>query len=169
MPAKAVAGQETQLLKDIENLPRGSRFPRSEILAGLRLNADGLIPAIAQQHDTGEVLMMAWMNEEALNETLATGRVCYYSRSRRRLWRKGESSGQIQRLKELYIDCDGDALLLRVDQTGPACHTGRSNCFFFRVEGDEVVIAADPLIDPEALYGTQGESSPASESAKAPQ
>lgn len=141
------------MLKDIENLPRGSRLPRSEVLAGLRLNADGLIPAITQQHDTGEVLMMAWMNEEALNETLATGRVCYYSRSRGRLWRKGESSGQVQHLKGLYIDCDGDTLLLRVDQTGPACHTGRSGCFFFRVDGNEVVITANPLIDPETLYG----------------
>lgn len=146
------------MLKDIENLPRGSRLPRSEVLAGLRLNADGLIPAIAQQHDTGEVLMMAWMNEEALNETLATGRVCYYSRSRGRLWRKGESSGQVQHLKGLYIDCDGDTLLLRVDQTGPACHTGRSSCFFFRVDGDEVVVVANPLIDPRTLYNGRGAS-----------
>lgn len=143
------------MLKDIENLPRGSRFPREEILDRLRLNADGLIPAIAQQHDTGEVLMMAWMNAEALEETLTTGRVCYFSRSRGRLWRKGESSGQIQRLKGLYIDCDGDTLLLRVDQTGPACHTGRSNCFFLRVDGHEVVITDNPLIDPDALYGKE--------------
>ena len=157
------------MLKDIENLPRGSRFPRSEVLAGLRLNADGLIPAIAQQHDTGEVLMMAWMNREALNETLATGRVCYYSRSRGRLWRKGESSGQVQHLKGLYIDCDGDTLLLRVDQTGPACHTGRSNCFFFRVDGDEVVITANPLIDPETLYSRPGASSAGARSPKDPQ
>ncbi len=156
------------MLKDIENRPRGSRFQRSEILAALKLNADGLIPAIAQQHDTGEVLMMAWMNREALDETLATGRVCYYSRSRGKLWRKGESSGQVQRLKGLYIDCDGDTLLLRVDQPGPACHTGRSNCFFFRVDGDEAVVTADPLIDPETLYGTAGASSPDPKSAKDP-
>lgn len=146
------------MLKDIENLPRGSRLPLSEVLAGLRLNPDGLIPAIAQQHDTGEVLMMAWMNTEALNETLATGRVCYYSRSRGRLWRKGESSGQVQHLKGLYVDCDGDTLLLRVDQTGPACHTGRSSCFFFRVDGDEVVVVANPLIDPRTLYSGRGAS-----------
>ncbi len=157
------------MLKDIENLPRGSRFSRSEIFAGLRLNADGLIPAIAQQHDTGEVLMMAWMNEEALNETLATGRVCYFSRSRNRLWRKGESSGQVQQLKGLYIDCDGDTLLLRVDQTGPACHTGRSNCFFLRVDGDEVVITTNPLIDPETLYGGHGASGANAGSPKDPQ
>jgi phosphoribosyl-AMP cyclohydrolase len=149
------------MLKDIENLPMGSRFPREEILGRLKLNAEGLIPAIAQQHDTGEVLMLAWMNAEALNETMTTGRVCYFSRSRGRLWRKGESSGQIQRLKGLYIDCDGDTLLLRVDQTGPACHTGRSNCFFLRVDGHDVVITSDPLIDPETLYGSHGEPSPA--------
>jgi phosphoribosyl-AMP cyclohydrolase len=147
------------MLKDIENLPRGSRLPREEVLGRLKLNAEGLIPAIAQQHDTGEVLMMAWMNAEALEETLTTGRVCYFSRSRGRLWRKGESSGQIQLLKGLYIDCDGDTLLLRVDQTGPACHTGRSNCFFLRVDGHEVVVTANPLIDPEVLYGSDPASS----------
>jgi phosphoribosyl-AMP cyclohydrolase len=141
------------MLKDIENQPRGRRFPLAEVLAHLRRNEDGLIHAVAQQHDTGEVLMMAWMNEEALNETLATGRVCYFSRSRGRLWRKGERSGQVQYLKGLYIDCDGDTLLLRVDQTGPACHTGRSNCFFLRVDGDEVVVTTNPIIDPETLYG----------------
>src|SRR3546814_999616 len=91
--------------------------------------AAGLVPAIAQQHDTGEVLMMAWINRDAIAETLASGRVCYWSRSRRSLWRKGESSGQIQRLVELLVDCDGDTLLLRVDQTGVACHTGRRSCF----------------------------------------
>lgn len=93
-------------------------------------NQDGLVPAVAQQHDTGEVLMLAWMNKEALEETLATGRVCYWSRSRRRLWRKGETSGHTQRLVEARLDCDGDTILLLVDQTGPACHTGARSCFF---------------------------------------
>ncbi len=93
-------------------------------------NAAGLVPAIAQQHDTGEVLMLAWMNAESVAETLATGRVCYWSRSRQALWRKGETSGHIQRLVEMRVDCDGDALLLRVEQTGPACHTGSRSCFF---------------------------------------
>jgi phosphoribosyl-AMP cyclohydrolase len=93
-------------------------------------DANGLVPAIAQQHDSGEVLMLAWMNKEALAETLATGRVCYWSRSRRRLWRKGETSGHVQRLVEARLDCDGDTILLRVDQTGPACHTGARTCFF---------------------------------------
>lgn len=118
----------------------------------LSFNADGLIPVIAQQHDTGEVLMLAWMNREALDETLATGRVCYYSRSRGRLWRKGESSGQVQKLLELRLDCDGDTILLQVDQTGVACHTGRRNCFFTALRDGDWVEIAKPEISPEALY-----------------
>ncbi len=99
-------------------------------MAEIAYNAQGLVPAIAQQHDTGEVLMLAWMNAESVAETLATGRVCYWSRSRQALWRKGETSGNIQRLVEMRLDCDGDAVLLRVEQTGPACHTGERSCFF---------------------------------------
>src|SRR5689334_5167366 len=94
------------------------------LLAEIRFDANGLVPAIAQQHDTGEVLMMAWMNRDSIAETLATGRVCYWSRSRGGLWRKGETSGQTQHLKELRIDCDGDTILLLVHQDGVACHTG---------------------------------------------
>lgn len=135
-----------------ERAPVGSRRPLKEVLDALAYNRDGLIPAIAQQHDSQEVLMLAWMNREAIQETLATGRVCYWSRSRRRLWRKGEQSGQIQRLREMRLDCDGDALLLLVDQTGPACHTGRASCFYHTVRGDRVEINAAPLIDPDALY-----------------
>ena len=93
-------------------------------------NGTGLIAAIAQEDSSDEVLMLAWMNRAALLETLTTGRVCYWSRSRQRLWRKGEESGHVQRLVRLRLDCDRDALLLRVEQTGPACHTGRHNCFF---------------------------------------
>jgi phosphoribosyl-AMP cyclohydrolase len=115
-------------------------------------NEDGLIPVIAQQHDTGEVLMLAWMNRAALDETIATGRVCYYSRSRGKLWRKGESSGQIQKLVELRLDCDGDTILALVDQTGVACHTGRRNCFFSALRDGEWVEIAQPEISPEALY-----------------
>lgn len=126
-----------------------------EIRAALKFNSDGLIPCIAQQHDNGEVLMMAWMNAEALDETLKNQRVCYFSRSRQKLWRKGESSGQVQLLKEIRIDCDGDALLLVVDQTGPACHTGRQSCFYHVIKGDEATIATAPLIDPDELYGKQ--------------
>jgi len=115
-------------------------------------NADGLIPVIAQQHDTGEVLMLAWMNREALDETLATGRVCYFSRSRGKLWRKGETSGQVQKLIELRLDCDGDTILLQVDQTGVACHTGRRNCFFSALRDGEWVEIAKPEINAEELY-----------------
>jgi phosphoribosyl-AMP cyclohydrolase len=136
-----------------ERAKLGDSLPWQEVRRKLKLNADGLIPAIAQQHDSGEVLMMAWMNLEALDETLATGRVCYWSRSRGKLWRKGESSGQVQQLKELRLDCDGDTLLLLVEQTGPACHTGRRNCFYNAVRGDRVEVVAEPLIDPRQLYG----------------
>ena len=108
------------------------------MLAVLVFDEQGLVPAIAQQHDTGEVLMVAWMNRESIAETLASGQVCYWSRSRRQLWRKGETSGHRQRLVELLVDCDGDTLLLKVDQEGPACHTGRRTCFFRRVESGEL-------------------------------
>ena len=124
-----------------------------EIADAVAFDADGLVPAIAQQHDTGETLMMAWMNRDALAETLATGRVCYWSRSRQALWRKGERSGQHQRLVELRIDCDGDTLLLRVEQTGAACHTGQRSCFYRAVDGETLVTLTDPIADPEALYG----------------
>lgn len=119
----------------------------------IKFDANGLVPAIAQQHDTGEVLMMAWMNRAAIEETQATGRVCYWSRSRQALWRKGESSGQVQSLKELIIDCDGDTLLLKVDQVGVACHTGRRSCFYRAVRGGEMVEIMPVEVDPEALYG----------------
>ncbi|WP_456308257.1 phosphoribosyl-AMP cyclohydrolase [Roseomonas rosulenta] len=125
----------------------------TRFLAALRFDAAGLVPCIAQQHDTGEVLMMAWMNAAAVAETLATGRVCYWSRSRNALWRKGESSGQVQRLVDLRIDCDGDTLLALVDQTGVACHTGRRNCFFQALRDDALVEISQPLVDPKALYG----------------
>ncbi|MCK5726694.1 MAG: phosphoribosyl-AMP cyclohydrolase [Thiotrichaceae bacterium] len=121
-------------------------------IAELTYNDDGLIAAIAQQQDTGEVLMMAWMNQESIIESLNTGRVCYWSRSRQAFWRKGESSGQIQKLKSLRFDCDKDTLLLTVDQTGVACHTGRRNCFYHLVQGEEVIIDSEPLIDPKELY-----------------
>ncbi|MBN8874590.1 MAG: phosphoribosyl-AMP cyclohydrolase [Rhodospirillales bacterium] len=126
---------------------------QDEILGLIRFDAAGLVPAIAQQHDTGEVLMMAWMNAEAVRETLATGRVCYYSRSRKGLWRKGETSGQAQHLHELRIDCDGDTLLVLVHQEGVACHTGRRSCFYRAVRDGAVVEIAAPEVSPEALYG----------------
>ncbi len=100
------------------------------LLAAVRFDAEGLVPAIAQAHATGEVLMLAYMNRQALEETLATRRVCYWSRSRRGLWRKGETSGHVQHLVAVALDCDGDTLLIQVDQVGPACHTGARSCFF---------------------------------------
>lgn len=109
--------------------------------ASLRFDDRGLIPAIAQDHDNGEVLMMAWMNAQSLAKTLESGRVTYWSRSRNALWTKGETSGNIQELVELRIDCDRDCLLLRVRQTGPACHTNRRSCFYTALrDGDEAEI-----------------------------
>ena len=103
---------------------------RADFLKAVSFNGDGLVPAIAQDAKTGAVLMLAWMNREALEKTLATGAVTYWSRSRQSLWTKGETSGHTQKLVEIYVDCDGDALLLKVDQTGPACHTGEAVCFY---------------------------------------
>jgi phosphoribosyl-AMP cyclohydrolase len=122
-------------------------------ISALQYNSDGLIPAIAQQHDTGEVLMMAWMNAKSIQESLNTGRVCYWSRSRQKYWRKGEESGQIQMLKAMRFDCDNDTILLMVDQIGPACHTGRKTCFYKLVQDQTVIIDSEPLIDPKTLYG----------------
>jgi phosphoribosyl-AMP cyclohydrolase len=124
-----------------------------DAIAEIAFDAQGLVVAIAQQHDSGEVLMVAWMNRDAVRETLRTGNVCYWSRSRMKLWRKGESSGQSQRLVELRVDCDGDALLLRVDQAGVACHTGRRDCFFRVVRDGKLVTDKPVLVDPEKLYG----------------
>ncbi|MGA9469512.1 MAG: phosphoribosyl-AMP cyclohydrolase [Candidatus Macondimonas sp.] len=118
-------------------------------------NADGLVPAIAQDADSGQVLMLAWMNRAALTETLASGRAVYWSRSRRALWRKGETSGHSQQVREVRLDCDGDAVLLRVTQAGGiACHTGRSSCFFRRWEPASGWETIDPVLkDPEDIYG----------------
>ena len=123
-----------------------------KVIGELAFNENGLVPAIAQQADTGEVLMMAWMNADAVRETLATGRVCYWSRSRGALWRKGETSGQVQELREFRWDCDSDTILLQVDQTGVACHTGRRNCFFNAVRDGDVVVIAEVEKDPGELY-----------------
>jgi phosphoribosyl-AMP cyclohydrolase len=115
-------------------------------------NADGLVLAVAQQHDSGEVLMVAWMDRSALAHTLTSGQVHYWSRSRGKLWRKGESSGQDQRLIEMRLDCDGDALLLLVDQKGVACHTGRRNCFFRAIRNGKLETIAEVTVDPGKLY-----------------
>ena len=122
-------------------------------LEAVRFDGRGLVAAVAQQHDSGEVLMLAWMNRDAVAETLATGQVCYWSRSRGALWRKGETSGQVQRLVEMRLDCDGDALLLLVDQAGVACHTGRRSCFYRAARDGAPAEFAAPEVDPAALYG----------------
>ena len=134
------------LFKSLEAGSPGQATPLAEVLAAIPFNADGLLPAIAQDADSGEVLMLAWMNREAIERTLAEGYACYYSRSRQAMWRKGETSGHLQALKSLRLDCDGDAILLLVQQTGPACHTNRANCFYLEVEGDQVVITSSPEV-----------------------
>ena len=108
-------------------------------------NDQGLIPAIAQDHNSGEVLMMAWMSRESLTETLETGQVTYYSRSRQALWRKGETSGHRQSLRRLSVDCDRDCILMQVEQIGPACHTNRRSCFYTDIDGGEERVTAEPI------------------------
>ena len=115
----------------------------SHLSETFKFTADGLIPAIAQQFDTGEVLMMAWMNKDSLTETLATGRVCYWSRSRHTFWRKGDTSGHIQKLVELRYDCDADTILVLVDQTGAACHEGSRTCFTRKLDTDGRISKAE--------------------------
>jgi phosphoribosyl-AMP cyclohydrolase len=117
----------------------------AKVIAELTFDRDGLVAAIAQNAETGEVLMLAYMNADAVRETLESGRVCYWSRSRQALWRKGESSGHVQKLVELRYDCDSDALLLLVAQTGPACHTNRPNCFYRAVRDGQVVVLSEPV------------------------
>ena len=123
-------------------------------LAEVRFDAQGLIPAIAQDAVTNEILMVAWMDRDALLRTLSTGRACYYSRSRRSAWMKGESSGHLQILREIRIDCDGDVVLMKVDQLGGiACHTGRRNCFFRKLENGGWVNQFEPIKPEAEIYG----------------
>jgi phosphoribosyl-AMP cyclohydrolase len=125
-------------------------YPQTAIdkmIAAIEFNDQGLVAAIAQQHGTGEVLMMAWMDRNAVAETMRSGRVCYWSRSRQAPWRKGDTSGHIQQLVDLRVDCDGDTLLVEVEQTGVACHTGRHNCFFRAIRNDELEIIAPVEVD----------------------
>lgn len=133
--------------------------PEPAWLAELTFDRDGLIPAIAQDVQSGAILMMAWMNAEAVAQTARTGRAVYYSRSRQRLWRKGEESGHIQIVHEIRLDCDGDVLLLKVTQQGGiACHTGREHCFFRRLDnepGDTHWTIVDPVLkDPADIYSS---------------
>jgi len=131
--------------------------PIERALAEIKFGPDGLVPAIAQQHDTGEILMIAWMNRDAVRVSLTEGRACYWSRSRAKLWRKGETSGQVQLLREMRLDCDGDAVLLLVDQPGVACHTGRRSCFFRSWREGAWTVITEPEISPELLYPTASE------------
>lgn len=119
----------------------------------VRFGEDGLVPVIAQEAGSGRVLMVAWMNRDALAQTAARGEAVYWSRSRSRFWHKGEESGHVQKVKEIRLDCDGDVILLTVEQVGGiACHTGRHSCFYRRLEGDQWVNAEPVLKDPAAIY-----------------
>lgn len=123
----------------------------------LKFNADGLVPAIIQEQSTGRVLMMAWMNEDSLKKTVETNKTWFWSRSRQKYWMKGESSGHTQDIKDISFDCDGDTLLIQVEQEGAACHEGYKSCFFRSVKdaGESVEIAEMQLVDPNEVYGSK--------------
>jgi len=120
---------------------------------GLKFNEQGLIPAIVQEEGTGRVLMMAWMNADSIQSTIETGKTHFWSRSRQKFWMKGESSGNTQQVKDVAYDCDGDTLLIQVEQIGAACHEGYKSCFFTSVKEGESEITEERLIDPEEMYG----------------
>ncbi len=128
-------------------------MPTDTWLSRINWSEDGLIPVIAQEADSGDILMVAWMNREALKLTVEKGEAVYWSRSRKKLWYKGEESGHIQKVKDIFLDCDEDVLLLIVEQAGGiACHTGRHSCFFQKLEGNNWVITAPVIKDPEKIY-----------------
>tara|TARA_Y100000991_G_scaffold136911_1_gene103226 strand:+ start:74 stop:475 length:402 start_codon:yes stop_codon:yes gene_type:complete len=127
-------------LKALEVAAAGTSVDLAEFLDAVKFNDQGLVPAIAQDSASGTVLMLAWMNRTSIEQTLASGSVTYFSRSRQSLWQKGETSGNTQRLLSMQFDCDGDAILMQVNQTGPACHTERPNCFYLEVQGRQVVV-----------------------------
>jgi len=128
-----------------------------KFLEQLKFTADGLIPAIIQEQSTGRVLMMAWMNEDSLKKTVETGKTWFWSRSRQKYWMKGESSGHTQDVKDIAFDCDGDTLLIQVEQEGAACHEGYKSCFFRSVRdgGESVAVAEVRLVDPDEVYGSK--------------
>ncbi len=123
-----------------------------KVISSVKFNSDGLVPVVVQDAKSRDILMLAWMNAEALHETLKTLTMCYFSRSRNQLWRKGETSGQTQTLKDLMIDCDSDTLLAQVEQSGVACHTGRMSCFFKTVKDYDLHINQEVITPPEELY-----------------
>ena len=127
-------------LKALEVAAAGTSVDLAEFLDAVKFNDQGLVPAIAQDRASGTVLMLAWMNRTSIEQTLTSGSVTYFSRSRQSLWQKGETSGNTQRLLSMQFDCDGDAILMQVDQTDPACHTERANCFYLDVQGRQVVV-----------------------------
>ncbi|UZJ40996.1 phosphoribosyl-AMP cyclohydrolase [Prosthecochloris sp. SCSIO W1101] len=127
---------------------------QKDFLESVKFDADGLVPAIVQDHETGKVLMMAWMNRESLEMSLKKGKACYWSRSRQKLWLKGESSGNMQEIHDILIDCDGDTLLLKVSQKGGACHVGYHSCFYRKVKKDLSLEICDTLMfNPDDVYG----------------
>ena len=131
----------------------GSRAQQIEWAQQIKWNEQGLVPAIAQDWQTGEILMLAWMNPEALQLTIVEGRAVYWSRSRQRLWRKGEESGHVQQLKELRVDCDADTVLIKVEQLGGiACHTGRRSCFYRKLEQGEWQVTDEVIRQPGEIY-----------------
>lgn len=137
------------LFVTLEDAPVGERIDLPEVLNTIPWDQRGLIPVIAQDYDSGQVLMLAWMNRTALNKTLTEGDVYYFSRSRKELWRKGEQSGHTQSLVEARLDCDGDALLLQVRQQGPACHTNKTHCFYNQLSKNGLrVVAVGPKSQP---------------------
>lgn len=133
-------GQRKAFFKDLENLEAGSELPLDELLDRLAFNEQGLIPAIAQDATSGDVLMFAWMDRAALERTLSTGQMTYFSRSRNQLWIKGETSGHYQTVVDARLDCDGDVLLFRIQQEGAACHTGRRGCFYFDIDREKGLV-----------------------------
>ena len=124
------------------------------VLDKVKFDDNGLIPAVIQDYKNGEVLMVAYMNKESLEKTLSLGKTCFWSRSRQQFWIKGESSGHIQEVKEVFIDCDMDALLFKVDQKVAACHTGYRGCFYRRIEGDELVVTGEKIFEEDKVYKT---------------
>lgn len=131
-------------VKALETAKVGTAMALEQFLDQVKFNDQGLVPAVAQDKASGTVLMLAWMNRESIEQTLATGQVVYFSRSRQSLWRKGETSGNTQTLASMRFDCDADAILVCVDQMGPACHTERTHCFYLNVQDDQVVVDSEP-------------------------
>jgi len=133
------------LIMPVEKVEPLAPMGTDNLLKDIKFNEDGLVPAIAQSVDSGRVLMMAWMNEEAVVQTLNTGYAHYYSRSRQKQWKKGETSGHVQKVLSTFLDCDGDTILLLIEQTGAACHTDRESCFYREKRGDKWVTFEEPI------------------------